>query len=80
MKTNYELLYSILDNEQIKEFSYGITDEIVSNYLQEHQEEFELWKNTEDLKSIIKQGLKAMVIDFNERKRILEEMRNNKNE
>lgn len=80
MKTNYELLYSILDEEQIKEFSYGITDEIVCNYLQEHQEEFEVWKNTEDLKTIIKQGLKAMVIDFNERKRILEEMRNNKNE
>ena len=42
-KLNYELEldYCTLDKEQITQFSYNITKEFISNYILEHQKEFE---------------------------------------
>ena len=47
MNNDLELKYCTLDEEQVKEFAYNITNEVINNYIRNHQKECEIWKDEE---------------------------------
>ena len=74
MNYDLELRYCTLDKEQIKEFAYNITDEIISKYIEEHQKEYAVWQDEEYLKEIIRVAVnppaKSKTKDFGIKERI----------
>lgn len=82
MDYDLELKYCVLDKEQIKEFAYNITDEIINKYIEEHQKEYTAWQDEEYLKEIIKAAVKppvkGKIKDFGlkERIQLLEKLKN----
>lgn len=76
MYSELELKYCTLDKEQVKEFAYNITGEIIDDYVKEHQEEFEKWKSEEYLKKIVNEavGIKRP-ININERIKLIQSLK-----
>lgn len=76
LNKNYELDCATMDNEQVEEFTYNITSEIISNYFLEHQEEYLIWENKERIKQIVKECLKNQIeVNIDERIKLLEQIR-----
>ena len=57
MNLNYGLRYALIDEEQAKQFAYGITGEMISQYVAEHEEEFIAWQKVERIKKFVKSYL-----------------------
>lgn len=75
MNKNYELYYTTMDQDQVEEFTYNFSYEIINKYVKEHQEEFKKWKDFEHLKNVVKNGLDVnKIISFNERKQLLHKL------
>ena len=75
MNKNYELYYTTMGQDQIEEFTYNFTYEMINKYVKEHQEEFKKWKNFEHLKNVVKNGLDVNKnISFSERKQLLHQL------
>ncbi len=75
MNKSYELRYAIIDEEQAEEFSYGITKELISQYVLEHQEEFEVWQKIERIKEFVKKCLLGNnEIDIKQRIELLQQL------
>lgn len=61
-----------MDQDQVEEFTYNFSYEIINKYVKEHQEEFKKWKNFEHLKNVVKNGLDVnKTVSFSERKHLL---------
>lgn len=79
MNKQYELNYVLMNDEQVEQFAYNINIEKINNYIMGHQEEYNIWKNLERLKEIIKQGLKNQIkSNIKERINILQCLREEK--
>ena len=83
-KLNYELEldYCTLDKEQITQFSYNITKEFISNYILEHQKEFEKWKEEEYIKDLIRSAINKskQKLGVKERIKLLNELKSKQKE
>lgn len=66
------LSHCSLDKKQIKEFAYNIKDEVIADYVKNHQKEYKAYQDDEYIKNIIKLSLYSTtnVKEFNIEKRI----------
>ena len=47
MNNNYELYYAIMDQDQVEEFAYNFTADLINKYVANHEAEFKKWKDFE---------------------------------
>lgn len=76
MNNNYELYYAVMDQEQVDEFTYNFTADLINKYVKDHQEEFKKWKDYEHLKNVVKNGLDVnKTVSFKQRKQLLHQIK-----
>ncbi len=79
MSDDLELKFCTLDKEEVKEFAYNITDEIIYNYIKDHQKEYKKWQGEEHLKEIIRLAIhpttKIKEFGIKERIQLLENLK-----
>ena len=72
MNNNYELCFTVMSEDQVEEFTYNFTADLINKYVENHQVEFNKWKDFEHLKDIVKNGLDVnKTVSFNQRKELL---------
>jgi len=76
MNNNYELYYAIMDQDQVEEFAYNFTADLINKYVANHEAEFKKWKDFEHLKDVVKNGLNVnKTVSFIQRKQLLHQIK-----
>lgn len=75
MNNNYDLYYATMDQDQIEQFAYNLTADLINKYVADHQTEFKKWKDFEHLKNVVKNGLDVnKTVSFSQRKQLLHQL------
>lgn len=75
MNKNYELYYALMSKDQVEEFAYNITADLINKYVENHQEEFKKWKDFEHIKDAVKNGLDVnKKVSFSQRKQLFHQL------